>query len=159
MTNVHCTKNCSANQFYTARLQVAFTTLISLLWNRCQSDNSFTWPALLKKKRHRQLKMSLCKSKYVPQLESHSRTQDSYGTTCRLNRLSKACRGVNQNMWISCWWRWSWAKKKKGRRRQNVLWLEEDLCAFTKAHSGNQILCESSVMRWNQIKHRPHMKT
>lgn len=23
----------------------------------------------------------------------------------------------------------------------------------------DQILCESSVMRWNQIKHRPHMKT
>lgn len=54
-----CPQNCSANQFYIAGLQVAFTTLISLLWNRCLSDDSFTWAALLKETKHRQLRMSL----------------------------------------------------------------------------------------------------
>lgn len=51
------------------------------------------------------------KVKNILQLETHSWTRDRSRTTSRLNWISKAYR-VNQNMWISRWWRWSWAKRK-----------------------------------------------
>lgn len=127
----HYTQNCTANQFYIVKLQIAFTTLTILLCKGCQSDNSFTWHALLNEKKHCQLKTFFQKKK-------KKKNGGGINWEGRAAQKEKAQRqNLDGTEWVLHF------KKKKSSF--------EPVC--------NQILSERSVTRWNQIKRRPYIKT